>query len=168
MKKHLVALVLTALIVLTGDPAYGHAERSSETPKEGRKVAQPPAELIIDFTEPPTGDARASVTDGCGNELVTGVTASNQTLNVSLERGQPGAWQVTTSVVSAVDGHRTNDAYSFEVAGEPDCDAPAPETGDDDAAGEDTRDEGSSLPWVAIGVGVAALVGMAVLVRGRS
>lgn len=159
----LAGLTLCLLGPLAG-MAAAHAERSSEQPKEDATVEAPPAEITVGFTEPPTGDASASVTDGCGNELVSAVAAGNQTLTVSLAEGQPGKWQVATTVVSAVDGHRTKDSYSFTVAGDPDCNAAAPELPSDDEV-PDTG--GSSLPWIPITIGIVAMLGIAMLVRGR-
>ena len=165
----LAALTTVALaLVAAATPALAHAERLSSDPKPGSNLNEPPQHLYVNFSEPPTGDSVAVVTDGCGNDVVGTTEVTNKTLHLTLDEGQPGRWKVETSVISGLDGHPTKDSFRFRVQGERDCSA-APDGGDDEeGGGTDTEDSGSSLPILLIAGGAVVLVGGAAAIRMRS
>ena len=155
-----LAALVVAIVVLAPAPAGAHAERVGSTPKEGAKVGAPPGELTISFSEPPTADARLTVTDGCNRDLVSDLEISNLEMTAALDKGQPGKWKVESRVISGIDSHATQDNWTFSVKGKADCSRgnAAPKRRDDDG-------EESSLPWgLIIGI-TGALVGVAVAVR---
>ena len=166
------AVLALFLFLLAPSTAFAHAERVSSTPKESARVQRVPAKLAISFSEPPTGDSNLEVLDGCGNDVVDEILVQNMDVSATLQRGQPGNWEVRSSVVSGVDGHQTDDTWSFRVAGPKDCSkAPSDGGGDRPRAGGDDDDDESSFPVVPIAIGVAALLVVAIGLRvltGRS
>ena len=125
--------------------------------------------LEISFTEPPTGDTRLRVRDGCGDNVVESIDLNGTELAAQLEEAQPGRWEVSTAVVSGIDGHPTRDTWGFRVRGRAQCSEPgdnetgAPEPEPDVAV--NTDDEGSGFPVVPFALGSVAVIGLAVLVR---
>src|SRR5688500_18836375 len=106
---------MTAL--LSPAAALAHGETATTDPEAGASLKQPPASVSVDLTEPPTSDATFKVVDGCGDQVGQGVTAEGQNLSVGIAEGQPGKWRASYRVVSAADGHVTNDSWSFTVTG---------------------------------------------------
>jgi copper resistance protein C len=162
---------LVALGSLVG-PASAHAERIRSEPEEGVKLDAAPAELSISFTEPPTGDANLIVMDGCENDVVQDIHVENMSVSASLGEGQPGTWVVRSTVVSLVDGHQTQDSWTFAVKGSKDCSAPN-DTGGEQAraAGDEDEDDTSSFPVLPVAIGAVVILGLAALLRvltGRS
>ena len=147
-----VTLVLGALLVHAA-PASAHAERIRSKPDEGERASAPPAALRIDFSEPPIGDARFIVLDGCGNDVVEEIDAHGTTIDATLRDGQPGDWQVETRVVSGVDGHATSDAWSFSVRGSPDC-SEEPEETPPASAGDEDEDPGGDGTFLLVFAGL--------------
>lgn len=134
-------------------------------PREGARLGAPPDEVVIDFTEPPTSEFRLQVLDGCGNDTLDDAEVRNRTITASLAAGQPGEWTVLSSVISGLDGHQTNDSFSFAVRGPRDCsqDAPADTTGDDGAG-----DDAPVTPLLIGGVLMLLLIAAAFVARVRS
>lgn len=166
----LSALALMGLLTAAA-PASAHAERLGSQPEEGARLKKAPTSISIDFTEPPTGDARLEVLDGCGDDVVQAVEVANRNITSPLQDGEPGDWKVTSTVVSGIDGHQTKDSWSFEVAGQKDCSqGGGAGEGGGEAAG-DEQDDGSSLPVIPIALGAAGVLAVALLLRmltGRS
>jgi methionine-rich copper-binding protein CopC len=162
----IVAAVAFLLTVPLLGIASAHAERTSSQPEEDQRLNQPPAQLAINFSEPPTGDAAVEVTDGCGNDVVGNREVQNQEITARLADGQPGRWKVTTTVVSGVDGHQTRDSWNFTVTGKADCSQAAGPT-----EAEDEEDTGGDFPVVlvlAVGLGVLIVAFGLRLLTGRS
>lgn len=178
MGKLLVALVTCALCALAA-PAWAHGDIERLRPEPEQVKTKAPDHVMLTFTEAPTKDARVAVNDGCGREMTREKYVQGRTLHVFLEKGQPGRWQVSYNVISAIDGHKTNGQYSFTVEGEADCSEPEPEpdasetvdepSGDSDTASAPdttpTSDGSGGIPVAVVAVGVLALVGIAFLVR---
>ncbi len=158
-----LALSATALC-LVPEAAFAHAERTSSTPEEGSRLRRIPTTLTVNFSEPPTSGASVTVLDGCGRDIVSGIDVNGQTIDASLAEGAPGQWTVQTSVVSAVDGHNTRDSWSFRVSGRAECSSVPPPGG---AAPSPPTSPGGSIPVVPLVVAGIAVVGMALIVRGR-
>lgn len=175
---------MLGLSAVLASPAAAHGDLVTSKPEAGATVKKPVDHIIINLTETPTENANVSVIDGCGVDLFDELFVTEKSLHVLLEDdGQPGEWQVSYRVISAEDGHKTNDSYSFTVKGQADCSDPEePQDGDDvDDEGENegddgaaappagpASDEGGSLPIIAVIIGGLALIGIAVLVRMRS
>ena len=157
-----VMLILTALVMLLPTAqAFARAERQSSDPEEGKTLQEPPAHLYINFSEPPTGDAKITVTDGCGEDVVANFDVTDRTIHANLDVGQPGRYEVATQVVSGLDGQKTSDDWTFKVSGTKDCAAAPPE---DEPAGEDGV---GSIALLAAG-GAVVLIGVAAAIRLRS
>jgi methionine-rich copper-binding protein CopC len=157
-----MSLVIVFVVALSV-PAFGHAALTSSTPKDGAKLDAVPDKVEVNYAEPPTTDARFTVTDGCNRDVARSIEVLNQSITADVSSGQPGNWTVEWSVVSAVDGHPTKDSISFSVAGEPDCTQAA---ADDDT--DTSTDSGSDFPIVPIAVATVVILGLAIALRLRS
>lgn len=142
--------------------AFAHAERTESSPAPRSQQNEVPAEISISFTEPPTADSQVSVLDGCGNDVATDVSSAGTDMTITLGDAQPGQWTVETSVISGLDGHRTDDSWRFQVKGEADCSAAAPEP---EVGPEEESDSGGGGFPILIVIGGAAVIGLAVLAR---
>ena len=115
---HLLLLVGTVLFL--PQAARAHAMPEAEDPKVGSTVTVPPQQVSIEFNAPiESMFARLDVTDSHGQSVEDGmpqVNAETRTLTVHLKPLVPGEYSVKWSVV-AKDGHRTEGAYTFTVAG---------------------------------------------------
>lgn len=168
--------------LLGAGPAFAHGDIQRIRPEPESVLGKAPDHIRITYTEAPTENNRISVTDGCGTDVLAEKYVQGRTLHVFLREGEPGNFDVSYAVISAVDGHKTNGDFSFTVRGEADCSEPSaePEPPEDDAdneGGEDedsaaqpgtspTSGEGSSgIPVAVVAVGVLALIGIAFLVR---
>ena len=162
------AIAVTALVLLSfvATPrAFGHAERAATTPEVGARVDEVPGTVSVSYTEPPAGNPVFHVLDGCGDDVVEDLTVQDMTIDATLAGGQPGAWKVEWRVISGVDGHDTRDSYSFKVAGKKDCSVAAPTPPDRDDSEDGGSGAGVLLP---VAIGGAALIGLALFLRGRS
>ena len=177
MRKLVLAAFACVLCVTFAAPAFAHGDIERLRPAAEEVKGKAPDHVMITFTEAPTKDGRVQVVDGCGVEMTREKYVQGRTLHVFLNEGQPGKWNVSYNVISAVDGHKTNGQYSFTVQGEAACGEPAPEasetaaepSGDTDtASGPDTTptsEESGGIPVAVVGIGVLALIGIAFLVR---
>jgi methionine-rich copper-binding protein CopC len=163
MNRILIGLVVVAGTLFPAAPAGAHAALINSAPKDGAKIDAVPETIRLEFSEPPINADDLVVADGCGNDVVASADAiqTKKEIVATLSGGQPGDWKVSSRVVSAVDGHPTEDSFEFTVAGEADCTAPG-------AAPPREQDEGSStLPLLLGLVGVTALVVVGALVVRR-
>lgn len=153
-------------------PAGAHGDIQATDPEPETTVRRAPRSIAVTFTEAPTANAVLEVTDGCKRNVGQGVDIADATATVRVAVGQPGKWNVSYRVISALDGHLTRGGYSFTVAGKKDC--TPDETTDDPGAnptkalppGDDENEpEGSGAPVVPIALGAAALIAVALIVR---
>ena len=177
--RRIVAVFLACLISpLLAAPALAHGDIESTRPQPEQVRKKGPSHVMVTFTEAPTEDGRMTVTDGCNENVKREQYVEGRTMHVLLKKGQPGTWNVSYAVISAVDGHKTNGKYSFTVKGETDCSEPEPEPevtevdapndAEDVAADPDTSPtsgESGGIPIAIVAVGFVALVGIALLVR---
>jgi len=166
-----------AVLVFVAAPALAHGELHKAYPVPGAKVDKAPDHVLLGFTEPPAGDAQVQVTDGCGENVVAQFFPEKKELHVFLEpKGAPGDWKVSYRTISKVDGHPEKGSYSFSVAGKSKCEAGTEEPPEDERSGEiapraggpidPPAPEGTSpAPFLLMGVGAVALVGIALLLR---
>ncbi|MDQ1621435.1 MAG: copper resistance protein [Actinomycetota bacterium] len=182
-----VALAMTLVALAGAAPALAHAELRGSTPRAGSTLAEPPAQVRLQFTETPARSTVALVRDGCGRDVTSDVTVDGQDLLVELDGGQPGEWSVAVAVLSGEDGHSSDVQAKFTVNGDPGCASPragasAPPAADptstalepatgatSPAAGKAvTSDGGSSTGLWVLGAGTLGALGAAYLVRIRT
>lgn len=166
----LVVPAVVALLALAG-PAHAHGDLQATDPGLDAKVAKAPDSVAITFTEAPTAQAVLKVRDGCKRDVTQGIEVTDATATVRVALGQPGRWEVSYRVISALDGHETKGSYGFTVAGRRDCtpDKPTPGPGAEETLAAPTDDagepSGSGAPVVPIAIGAVVLIALAFLVR---
>jgi len=189
MRRLGLSAVFAAVILCLGMvTAWAHGDVVKTDPKKNASVALPEV-VSVTLSEAPVPQSRLAITDGCGRDVTDKVTVRGEVLQASIGDAQPGKWTAAFRAVSAVDGHQTEDDWSFTIEGIADCDGdteetvptddPSPEpteTRDDDianAAGDDSTtntsdSEESSFPVVPVVIGGVALVAVAAAVRAKS
>lgn len=156
---------LIALVVAPAS-AWAHGDVTTSAPAPGGRVKEPPTGVSISFSEPPTKDSRYSVIDGCGDEVLMGVEGKGTDKTLVVSGGSSGKWKVSYNVISALDGHRSSDRFTFTVAGQKDC---GPGTDESPSIGGAAppifpETEPASFPIVPVAVG-AGIVAAAVAFR---
>ena len=167
-------LGLLIVIALAPSATWAHGDVTTSVPAPGELVKRIPKVIRIDFSEPPTADSKFSVKNGCNEEVLADVRqeSGETVLVVEDERAIWGRWKVSYNVISSIDGHLTEDRFSFRVA-DPQggrsvtsCDGPpgrpqgeqTPEIGE--AAPPVTPDEEpAGFPVVPVAIGGAIVVG---------
>jgi copper resistance protein C len=180
--KRIAMTVVVLLLALWPAAAFGHGETTTTDPKNGATLGTAPKQVAVTLTEPPAKDAELEVVDGCGDIVSANAEVDGQVLSTEISKGEPGNWEASYRIVSAVDGHPTKDAWTFKVDGKKDCSADEPKepkgngtpNSNDDgdgggtAQGPEGEDDGSSFPVVPVAAGTAALVGLALFIRTRA
>jgi copper resistance protein C len=164
MNRIIIGVVIAAGTLFPAAAAHAHAQLIDSTPKEGAKLDAVPETIRLEFSEPTISGDDLVVSDGCDNDVVASAEAdqTKKEIVATLAEAQPGDWEVSSRVVSTVDGHPTKDGFKFTVAGEPDCSAEA-------APPPREEDEGSSSLPLLLGLGgvTALIVVGALVVRNR-
>jgi len=185
----LSAVFAGAILCLNMGVAWAHGDIVKTDPKKNAQIAMPRV-VSVTLSEAPVPQSKLAVTDGCGRDVTEEVAVRDDTLQASIGDAQPGKWKAAFQAVSAVDGHPTENNWSFTVEGTADCDgdteevvptddpSPVPtDTADDEtsnAAGDDSAttntsdSEESSFPVVPVALGGVALVAVAAFVRAKS
>jgi methionine-rich copper-binding protein CopC len=184
----LSAVLAAALLCLSVGAAWAHGDVVKTDPKKNARVALPEV-VSVTLSEAPVPQSRLEIRDGCGRDVTDGVAVRGEVLQASIGDAQPGRWTAAFRAVSAVDGHQTEDDWSFTVEGTADCDddsekavptddpslEPTESTDDatSNAAGDDSTtntsgSEESSLPVIPVVIGGVALVAVAAAVRAKS
>ena len=150
-----------------------HGDIESTTPAKGDHVGEPPTEVLISFSQPPTADSRFEVVDGCDEDMLAGVGGEGPNAVLEIRPGgSTGTWTVRYRVISATDGHLTRGNFSFLVGrgplrcGEEDPvvdETPEVAPSDEVAAADD--DDGNDFPIVPVVIGGGVIVALAVAVR---
>jgi len=188
------AVVALVTLCLDAGTALAHGETVKADPKHKAEVAMPDL-VSVTLTEPPTPDSRISITDGCGQEVASNISVKDETLRAAVGDAQPGRWRAAYRVISAADGHLTEDDWSFTVEGAASCgggggdeaeptETPPDEDGaetdaDDDAPVEDdgaraadtdpaSDSDDGGFPVLPVVIGAVAVVGLAALVRVKT
>jgi methionine-rich copper-binding protein CopC len=102
--------------MLATSEASAHAFLDHAEPRVGNKVANPPHEVTLWFTQKlEPAFSTVTVTNPGGERVDTGKTRvrGNQ-ISVSLRSGGSGTYHVTWHVLS-VDTHRTDGNFTFQV-----------------------------------------------------
>jgi len=164
-------LAATLLLALGAPPAAAHADIVTTTPQEDTRVAEPPSAVAVSLAERPGEGSEIIVTDGCRREISGEPVLGQLTLSAPVEEGQPGRWDVEVISVSAKDGHRIEDAYSFQVFGDSVCDGAAgPDGNETDSEvelgeGQPRENEETSFPFVPLAVGTTAVLALALALK---
>jgi methionine-rich copper-binding protein CopC len=111
----LFRIVPLLLLFVTGE-AMAHAFLDHAEPRVGNKVAAPPREVALWFTQKlESAFSSITVTNAAGERIDTGKTrVSGSQMSVSLRPGGTGTYHVNWRVLS-VDTHTTEGNFTFQV-----------------------------------------------------
>jgi copper resistance protein C len=114
-KKHLTVIVPLALLLLTS-VANAHAMLDRAEPRVGNKVASPPSQVTLWFTQKlEAAFSSITVTNAAGERVDTGKTrVSGNQMSIAIRAGGAGTYRVNWQVLS-VDTHRTDGSFTFQV-----------------------------------------------------
>ena len=108
--------IIPLLVLFAAGDAHAHAMLDRAEPRVGNKVAAPPREVTLWFTQKlePAFSA-VTVTNAAGERVDTGKTRISGTqMSVSLRPGGAGTYHVNWRVLS-VDTHTTDGNFTFQV-----------------------------------------------------
>jgi copper resistance protein C len=116
MRRSAIAVIVPVLLVLATGKAVAHAVLDHAEPRVGNKVAAPPREVTLWFTQKlEPAFSSVTVTNSAGQRVDTGkARVSGNQMSVSLRPGGTGTYHVTWRVLS-VDAHTTDGSFSFQV-----------------------------------------------------
>ncbi|WP_407160118.1 copper resistance protein CopC [Bradyrhizobium sp. STM 3557] len=112
-----ISMVAAAILVLLfAVDAHAHAELDHAEPRVGNRVATPPREVTLWFTQKlEPAFSRITVTNAAGERVDSGKTrVSGNQMSVSLRGGGAGTYHVNWHVLS-VDTHTTDGNFTFQV-----------------------------------------------------
>ena len=116
MRRSSLFGIIPLLLLLATSEASAHALLDHAQPRVGNKVAEPPREVTLWFTqnlEP--AFSTITVTDSAGKRVDTGKTlVSGSQMSVPLRPGGSGTYHVTWRVLS-VDTHSTEGSFTFQI-----------------------------------------------------
>ena len=115
MRNKLLSIIVPLLLLLTS-AADAHAMLERAEPRVGNKVASPPREVTLWFTQKlETAFSTITVTNAAGERVDTGKTrVSGSQMSVAIRAGGAGTYRVNWQVLS-VDTHRTEGSFTFQV-----------------------------------------------------
>jgi len=113
----LVFLALSAVAL----PAKAHGLLEDANPEPDANLARVPNAVSVTLTQPPMPNGKLTVRDGCGRVVSGASDVDDDVISADIASAQPGRWRVQFDFVSATDGHRYGDSYSFAVKGKRDC-----------------------------------------------
>ena len=104
------------LLLLAAGQASAHAFLERAEPRVGNKVATPPREVTLWFTEKlEAAFSSVTVTNAAGQRVDTGkARVSGNQMSISVRSGGTGTYRVNWHVLS-VDTHRTDGDFTFQV-----------------------------------------------------
>ena len=114
-RSSLIGIIPLLLLLATGE-AFAHAMLDHAEPRVGNKVATPPREVTLWFTQKlEPAFSSMTVTNAAGERVDTGKPrVSGNQMSVSLRAGGNGTYHVTWHVLS-VDTHTTDGNFTFQV-----------------------------------------------------
>jgi methionine-rich copper-binding protein CopC len=114
-RSSLSGIIPLLLLLATGE-ASAHAFLDHAEPRVGNKVASPPHEVTLWFTQKlEPAFSRMTVTDSAGQRVDTGKTrVSGNQMSIAVRPGGSGTYHVTWHVLS-VDTHSTDGNFTFQV-----------------------------------------------------
>ena len=116
MRRSSLIGIVPLLTLLATDDASAHAFLDHAEPRVGNKVATPPHEVTLWFTQKlEPAFSNVTVTNAAGQRVDTGKPrVSGNQMSVSLRPGGTGTYHVTWHVLS-VDTHTTDGNFTFQV-----------------------------------------------------
>jgi copper resistance protein C len=116
MRRSAIAIIVPVLLVLVMGKAVAHAFLDHTEPRVGNKVATPPREVTLWFTQKlEPAFSSVTVTNATGQRVDTGkARVTGNQMSVSLRPGGTGTYHVTWRVLS-VDTHTTDGSFTFQV-----------------------------------------------------
>jgi copper resistance protein C len=116
MRRSAIAVIVPVLLVLVMGKAVAHAFLDHAEPRVGNKVATPPREVTLWFTQKlEPAFSSVTVTNAAGQRVDTGkARVSGNQMSVSLRAGGTGTYRVMWRVLS-VDTHTTDGNFTFQV-----------------------------------------------------
>lgn len=118
--RRVTAMVLGAILVMTiTGVAFAHAFLETASPGAGARVEEPPAKLVLSFTEPIEGaDVGVQVFNAAGALLASDKDPQTvidwATITLALPKLAPGSYHVVWDVELG-GGHRTKGDYHFTI-----------------------------------------------------
>jgi copper resistance protein C len=114
-RSSLSGIIPLLLLLATGE-ASAHAFLDHAEPRVGNKVASPPHEVTLWFTQKlEPAFSTITVTNSAGQRVDTGKTrVSGTQMSIALRPGGSGLYHVAWHVLS-VDTHRTDGNFTFQV-----------------------------------------------------
>jgi copper resistance protein C len=116
MRRSSLFGIVPLLLLFTTGEVFAHAFLDRAEPRVGNKVAAPPREVTLWFTQKlEPAFSTITVTNAAGERVDTGKPRISGTqMSVSLRPGGSGTYHVTWHVLS-VDTHTTEGNFSFQV-----------------------------------------------------
>jgi copper resistance protein C len=116
MRRKSVFGIFPLLLLLAAGEAGAHAMLYHAEPRVGNKVATPPHEVTLWYTQKlEPAFSTIEVTDFAGKRVDSGKTrVSGSQMSVELRPGGPGTYHVKWHVLS-VDSHTTDGSFTFQV-----------------------------------------------------
>ena len=116
MQRSSLIGIIPLLTLLAANDASAHAFLDHAEPRVGNKVATPPHEVTLWFTQKlEPAFSNVTVTNAAGQRVDAGrPRVSGNQMSVSLRPGGTGTYHVTWHVLS-VDTHTTDGNFTFQV-----------------------------------------------------
>jgi copper resistance protein C len=116
MRRSFLIGLAPLLLLLATDAATAHAMLERAEPRVGNKVAAPPREVTLWFTQKlEPAFSNVTVTNAAGERVDSGkARVSGNQMSISLRPGGSGTYHVNWRVLS-VDTHTTDGNFTFQV-----------------------------------------------------
>lgn len=116
MRRLFVFGIIPLLLAFATGNASAHAMLERAEPRVGNKVAAPPREVVLWFSQKlEPAFSTVTVTDPAGKRVDTGKPRVNGSqISVSLRSAATGTYHVTWRVLST-DAHTTDGSFTFQV-----------------------------------------------------
>ena len=116
MRHSSLAGTIPLLVLLAMGQAAAHGFLERADPRVGNKVATPPQQVTLWFTEKlETAFSTITVTNAAGQRIDTGkARVSGNQMSISVRPGGTGTYRVKWHVLS-VDTHTTDGDFTFQV-----------------------------------------------------
>jgi methionine-rich copper-binding protein CopC len=116
MRRSTLAGTIPVMLLLATGQAAAHAFLERAEPRVGNKVATPPQQVTLWFTEKlETAFSSLIVTNAAGQRVDSGKPrVSGNQISISVRPGGTGTYRVNWHVLSA-DTHRTDGDFTFQV-----------------------------------------------------
>ena len=116
MRRSTLVGIVPLLSLLATGQAAAHAFLERAEPRVGNRVATPPQQVTLWFSEKlEAAFSRMTVTNAAGQRVDTGkARVSGNQMSISVRPGGAGAYRVNWHVLSA-DTHTTDGDFTFQV-----------------------------------------------------